>query len=115
MTTMNADPRTLGADGCVVGYDHLPRFARPSVGGLSSTVQRGDEVGVVVGLDTVPGSRRDLLLWVVWGIRPARSGRAPGQTIRATMMRRYQLGQAEVDKVPAVGLIALDAHLPDHN
>lgn len=101
---MSIDPRTVDRDGFVIGYDYVPFGQRPSVGGLGSCVQRGDQVGVIVGLDTVPDG---LLLHVVWIPRNRTS-----QMVRNGAIRAYRRGDVEADQVPAEGLIALDADLP---
>jgi hypothetical protein len=100
------DRRTVDGDGFVVGYERLMFGGRPSVGGLSACVQRGDRVGVIVGLDTTPDGD-GLLLHLVWLPDHNTSQRA-----RNRAMRAYQRGEVDSEPVPAAGLIALDAYLP---
>jgi hypothetical protein len=101
------DRRTVDRDGFVIGCDRPMFGQRPSVGGLSACVQAGDRVGVIVGLDTDP-DRPGLLLHLVWLPDHNTSQRA-----RNRAMRAYQRGEVDSEPVPAEGLIALDAYLPD--
>lgn len=100
------DPRTVDRDGFVVNVERPMFGQRPSVGGLSACVQRGDQVGVIVGLDSTPD--RALLLHLVWLPNATTSQRARNRAIAA-----YQRGEVDSEAVPAEGLIALDAYLPD--
>jgi hypothetical protein len=105
------DRRTVDRDGFVIGYDRPMFGQRPSVGGLSACVQRGDRVGVIVGLDSTADSTADrpgLLLHLVW-LRDHNTS----QRARSRAMRAYQRGEIDSEPVPAEGLIALDAYLPD--
>jgi hypothetical protein len=99
------DPRTVDRDGFVIGYDWAG-YGRPNVGGLSACVRRGDQAGVIVGLDSTGDG--GLLLHVVWLPEANTSQRA-----RVRAMRAYQRGESASEAVPALGLIALDAYLPD--
>lgn len=103
------DRRTVDRHGFVVGYDRPMFGQRPSVGGLSACVQRGGRVGVIVGLDTCPDGD-GLLLHLVWLPDHNTSQRA-----RNRAMRAYQRGEQDSEPVPADGLIALDAYLPDQS
>jgi hypothetical protein len=103
------DPRTVDRHGFVVGYDRPMFGQRPSVGGLSACVRQADRVGVIVGLDTCPDGD-GLLLHLVW-----LSDRNTSQRARNRAMRAYQRGESPSEPVPADGLIALDAYLPDQS
>jgi hypothetical protein len=114
MTTTSAstsesgpDRRTVDRDGFVVGYERSMFGQCPSVGGLSACVRRGDRVGVIVGLDTTSAGG-GLLLHVVWLPDTNTSQRA-----RRRAMAAYVRGELPSEPVPAEGLIALDAYLPD--
>jgi hypothetical protein len=113
MGMTNPHPLTVDNDGFVIGADRIGSFGqRPSVGGLGATVQRGDQVGLIVGLDTVRDERRGLLLHLVW-----MSDQTPGVPVseadRERVMDLLDTGQVTIDHVPAEGLIALDAWVPE--
>jgi hypothetical protein len=102
------DRRTVDRDGFVIGYER-PMFGQlPSVGGLSSCVQRDDRIGVIAGLDTDPATS-GLLLHLVWLPDHNTSQRA-----RHRAMAAYRRGEVDSEPVPAEGLVALDAYLPDN-
>jgi hypothetical protein len=101
------DRRTVDRDGFVIGYDRPMFGQRPSVGGLSACVQHGNRVGVIVGLDST-ADRTGLLLHLVWLPDVNTSQRA-----RRRAMAAHQRGESDSEPVPAEGLIALDAYLPD--
>jgi hypothetical protein len=102
----HGDPRTVDRDGFVIGYERPMFGQRPSVGGLSACVQRGERVGVIVGLDSEDGT--GLLLHLVW-----LPGTNTSQRARRRAMAAYERGELDSEPVPAEGLIALDAYLPD--
>jgi hypothetical protein len=95
-----ADPRTLDRDGFAVGTEQPAGSGlRPGVG-LSSCVQRGDDIGVVVGLEPTGDG---LLLHVAW----LTDGRT-SQQARRMAMRAHADGVLTAEQVPAEGLVALD-------
>jgi hypothetical protein len=112
-STGSIDPRTVDADGFVIGAGRQPAGfgSRPGVGGLGATVAQGRRVGLIVGLDTDP-STGGLLLHLAW--LPAASPNYPvSERDRQETMRAAELGQVPIEAVPAEGLIALDAWMPD--
>jgi hypothetical protein len=115
-STGDIDPRTVDADGFVIGtHDRVPGMfggGRPSVGGLGATVARGDRVGMIVGLGTAPEVSRGLTLAVVW-LSVSRSQGGPTEGDREAAWLAYESGGTEADWIPAEGLIALDAWMPE--
>ena len=103
-----ARTRVVDRDGFVVDTDRVTGVGgRPSVGGLSSVVQQGDRVGVIVGLDNTDddGALKLHLVWLPDG--------NTSQGARNRAMAAYQRGDTDAEQVRAEGLVALDAYLPD--
>jgi hypothetical protein len=98
------DPRTVDRNGFVIGTDNTADDSRPSVGGLSSCVQRGDQIGVIVGLESTDNG---LVLHVVWI-----PGNHTSQRARRMWMGAHEEGLVTAEQVPAEGLVALDVWLP---
>lgn len=112
MSDSTRDPRTVDADGFVIGAGRQPSGfgSRPGIGGLSSAVSDGARTGIVVGLDTMSDTS-GLLLYVVW--LPGQAGPiAENDPRRDAAYTAAERGEAEIDSVPAAGLIALDAWMP---
>lgn len=104
-----ADPRTIDADGFLLRSvpGDGPFGLRRGFGGISSLVgHRDGRVGLVVGLDSGPGSL-GLRLTVVWvpGADPAvpMSG-----DLRESMITAYLADRFESETVAPYGLLALD-------
>ena len=110
--TNTQDPRTVDRDGFVIGTDREPGMfgSRPGIGGLSSAVSDGERTGIIVGLDSVPNDG-GLLLHVVW--LPGQDGREVTDLHRSAAYEAAEQGEVDIDAVPAEGLIALDAWLPE--
>lgn len=104
-------PHVLNAHGIVVGTEHLRRvfgLSGVTVGGLSARVQRGEDVGFIVGLDTDQADG-GLLLHVVW-MQPGHTSMEDAQQA----IHDYERGHLdeEPELVRAEGLVALDAYVP---
>lgn len=115
MTNAQQDPRTVDHDGFVIGADRIGSFGqRPSVGGLGATVQQGERIGLIVGMDTVRATG-GLLLHLIWLDEWLPDVTAP--VSEADRDRAREAWEASVGNyayaVPADGLIALDAWLPE--
>lgn len=104
--------RRVDANGFVIGTDRAPGAfgGRPSVGGLGATVKTDDgRIGLIVGLDnTKTGGLALDLVWI--------DGKKTSEAARNRVMNAYERGHyGDAVQVPAEGLIALDAYLPDQS